>query len=93
MKARRHIILWAGFVLVALLTWIVYFELSMLHSYRSILLALTITNFIFGLWLLIANEFAWRTLILVVLGLVVGQWWLIIWAVVFLIWSIRGFAP
>jgi len=93
MKRLRPIHIWMVFGLVSILTWIVYLNFSMLHSYRAILAVLAIVNFLLGVWLLINAHFAWRTVVLVGLGLVVGQWWLILWSVVLSIWSIRGFAP
>ena len=92
-KAHRHIALWTSFALVALLTWVVYLYLTMLHFFFPMLCGLAIINLLLGLWLLIETRFTWRTVLLVVLGLIIGQWWLILWSVVFLIWSIGGFAP
>lgn len=93
MKGLRPIYIWIMFGLVSLLTWIAYLNLSMLHSYRLILVVLAIVNVLLGMWLLIKAHFARRTVVLVGLGLVVGQWWLILWSGVLIIWSIRGFAP
>jgi hypothetical protein len=93
MRGIRPIHIWIMFGLVSLLTWIVYLTLTMLHSYRLILAVLSIVNFLLGVWLLIKGHFAWRTVVLVGLGLIVGQWWLILWSVVLSIWSINGFAP
>lgn len=92
-KTHRRIALWASFVLVALLTWVVYLYLTALHSFLAILFALATIHFLLGLWLLIETRFTWRTVLLVALGLIVGQWWLILWSGFFLIWSIKGFAP
>ena len=93
MKRRRVIMLWVSFALVALLTWVVYLCFPSLHFYRFILLTLATINLLLGLWILIEAGFAWRRVFFVVLGLTLGQWWLIIWLLVFLVWCIRGFAP
>jgi hypothetical protein len=81
------------FGLVSLLTWIVYLNLSMLHSYRSMLAVLAIVHLLLGVWLSAKAHFAWRTVVLVGLGLIVGQWWLVLWSAVLSLWSINGFAP
>lgn len=93
LKTCRLTPVWAGFVLVSVLTWLTYFNLSMLHSYRLMLIFLAVINLFLGVWILFAERFALRAVVFVVIGLVVGQWWLILWSIVFLIWGVKDFAP
>jgi len=61
MKSKSHIFLWFGFVMTALLTWIIYaywpeFFFSLVT--RPVLAAMQV---MLGLWLLKTTHFAWRT--------------------------------
>lgn len=93
MRAKPAAVVWAAFLLSVILTWIVYFGAWMAGSYYLILSILGIISVLAGLWVLIANRFAWRSVILVVLGLVIGQWWFIELMAVQIIWTLKGFAP
>lgn len=93
MKKKLMIALWLSFGVVSLLAWIVYFKLTAMDSYLLILTALATANFILGVWIIIANNFALRTVTYVTLAFIVGQWWVFLWALVFIIWGSKGFAP
>jgi len=56
-------------------------------------IALAVISFILGLSILTIKEHRRRSMALVALGLIVGQWWLVTWAAVYVLWSINGFAP
>ena len=92
-KPRPHIVLWLGFAAIMLLTWIAYTYWWGLPAYFTILQVSAAIHFGWGLWLLITTRFAWRAVILVAMGLAVGQLWLIQMGIMFLAWSIHGFAP
>jgi len=48
---------------------------------------------VLGLRLLNTAHFAWHTLVFVVTGIIIGQWWLAKFGFMLLTWSIGGFAP
>lgn len=65
----------------------------MMASYNVILSILGLVSCCFGIWLVVINRFAWRTILIVVIGLVMGQWWLIETIVTLSLWKFRGMAP
>lgn len=93
MKTNRRKIVWIAFWLTSILTWVVYSRLWMVASYHLILSLFGIASVFFGLWLVVASRFIWHTVLLVVIGLVIGQWWLIEQLIVHVIWNFRGIAP
>jgi hypothetical protein len=93
LRADPRIFLCFGFVAISLLMWIIYAELWHLPSYFTILSILTVIHFALGLWLLIMSRFTWRIVFFVVVGIIIGEWWLIQLGIMFLFWGIRGFAP
>jgi hypothetical protein len=93
MSPTMRKVAWAIFWLFTILTQLASARLWMLASYELVLSALAIISAGLGLWILITNRFAWRSVILVVLGLIVGQWWLVESLTMMAFWSIRGFAP
>lgn len=89
----RATLAWVGFALASALSWAAYYWLSATPSYSSILISLAMVNFLLGLWIIYLENRAPRAIIAVIVGLVVGQWWMILWSIVFLVWHTRGFAP
>jgi hypothetical protein len=55
--------------------------------------ALGIVGLLSGIGILAATGRTRRSIVLVVLGLLIGQWWLMEILIVQAIWSIKGFAP
>lgn len=88
----RMVVVWAVFWLTAILTWFVYSGGWMMVSYHVALSVLGIISACLAFWILKTNR-TWRSVILVVLGLVVGQWWLVEMSIMYVLWSVRGFAP
>jgi hypothetical protein len=86
-------VVWAIFWLFAILTRLVSARLWMLTSYELVLSVLAAISAGLGLWILITNRFAWRSVSLVILGFVIGQWWLIESLAMMAFWSVKGFAP
>ncbi len=84
---------WAIFCLFAILTQLASAHLWMLESYELVLSVLAVISAGLGFWILLTNRFAWRLVVLVMLGLVIGQWWLIELLTMMVFWSISGFAP
>lgn len=93
MKTQRAIPIWVGFALTSALSLASYYRLSALHSYLLISTSLSIVNLFLGCWVIYVEGRTPRVIIFVIAGLIIGQWWVIVWSVVFLIWHVRGFAP
>ena len=74
-------------------TLVIYSRLWMVSGYHLYLSLLAIVSALLALWTLIANRSTWRAIMLVTLGLVIGQWWLIQFVIAQLLWGVRGFAP
>ena len=93
MNAKARVALWVAFCLFSLLTLYVDLSAWMPESRSTLRLILGIISFILGLSILTIKEHRRRSIVLVALGLTVGQWWLVKWAAVYVVWSINGFAP
>lgn len=93
LNAKSKTVGWIAFWLSAILTWLAYLYAWMVGPYYLLLSALGIVSFCLGLWVLKENRFARRSIVLVVFGLLVGQWWVIEFLVVQGLWNNRGFAP
>lgn len=91
-RSARVAQLWLSFWAASALSWIAYYWLPDAHSYTLMLIS-AIANVFLGLWIIFLENRALRIIIAVIVGLVVGQWWMIVWSIVFLIWHVRGFAP
>ena len=85
-------IVWIVFGLTSILTWVVYLKLWMMPSYHVLLALLGVASVCLGLWLA-TTHFVWRSVLLVVIGLVIGQWWLLERLVVQILWKFKGMAP
>ena len=93
MDTKARLILWVSFWLFSTLTWLVDASTWMM-DWRSTLRFLFATiSFGLGVSLLISWKLNQRSVALVVVGLIVGQWWLIKILGAFALWSIRDFAP
>lgn len=84
---------WVVFLLSAIVTWLVYLYAWTVGPYYLLLSVLGITSLCLGLWVLKQSRFVWHSTVLVVLGLIIGQWWLLEFLVVQVLWGNRGFAP
>jgi hypothetical protein len=93
MNAKTRIVLWAAFWLFSLLTLLVDLAPWMMEWRSTVRLTLGIISLVCGLSILVTTERTRRSVSLVIVGLIVGQWWLIKMLVVFTIWSVNGFAP
>jgi hypothetical protein len=93
MNTKKQIIMWVAFWLFAVLTWVVYSGLWMKGWYYLALSALGIISLFLAIGILATKGRTCRSIILIVLGLVIGQWWLIESLAMMALWGIRGFAP
>lgn len=93
MKTRHLISLWVAFLLTTLLSRAVYATYWLDERNQLVLWVLAATSLAFGVVILIEKKFSFYSILLVSLGLGVGQWWLIETLFARVIWSINGFAP
>lgn len=93
MNTKNYRFVWAAFFLSVAAAQFVTKTLWRLTSFELILIALAIICICFGIWILIATQFAWRAVILVTIGIIIGQWWLIKMLTAWFLWTISGFAP
>lgn len=93
MKFPNAPLFWAGFAATSLLACAAYLTLWNLGAYWIALQFLAVVNGCLAIAILTrTKEFRGR-LAVVLLGLMVGQFWLIENAVMHLLWRMRGFAP
>ncbi len=93
MMKRKMAFLWVCLLATSSLSWVVYLGFSSNHSYTALLTILAVADLLVALAIIVLSRFAWRTVLLALLVLAVGQSWLVVWLGVFMIWSTRGFAP
>lgn len=90
---KRQLALWTPFVLTSALT--VYVDKWLWHVPHSfsILSFLAVLNLILAI-VVIAGTWPKRwPIVVVIVGFIIGQWWLVFFAWAFATWSIGGFAP
>jgi uncharacterized membrane protein len=90
---RTNIGIWVGFVLVSLVSLVVYKTAWSVSFYWLLLSCLAVIAVVMGLVALRQTGVRPWSLVAVVGGLVVGQWWLIQWLLVVAFGKWRGFAP
>jgi hypothetical protein len=90
---KRQLALWAPFVLTSALT--VYVDRWLWHipHLLSILSFLAVLNLILAIVVIVGMWPKRWPIVVVVVGLIIGQWWLVFFAWAFVTWSIHGFAP
>lgn len=92
-NTTKRTIVWILFWLSVVLTWVIYLKAWVMPSYYLILYALAALNCCLGALIVATDGFALRSMLLMVLGIAVGQWWLIERLVVQAIWGMSGLAP
>ncbi|MBI5462404.1 MAG: hypothetical protein HY941_09485 [Gammaproteobacteria bacterium] len=93
MNAKVRVALWVAFWLFSLLTLYVDLSTWLTESRSTVRLSLAVISLALGMSILTIKEHRRRSIVLVTLGVIVGQWWLVKWAAVYVLWSINGFAP
>jgi hypothetical protein len=83
----------ALFVLASVLTLFMYATASHLKNYWLWLCSLGIASGVLGMAVLSLSGWRWKPMLLVTVGLIVGQWWLIEFMIVQVMWHAAGFAP
>src|SRR5689334_7641734 len=90
---NRAIALWAPFVVISLVTVAVYAVAWAMPGYWITLSCLALASLILAVRVLRGTGVRLWPTVGVVVGLAIGQWWLLTAAFAMVIWSIRGFAP
>ena len=90
---NQRLVAYVLFVVVAVATYLVYFFLSKMPHHIDALLGLAFINALIGLWIIRVSDHRQRALIMVAMGLLIAQWWLLLLTSTFLIWHFFGFAP
>jgi hypothetical protein len=90
---RTNVGIWIGFVLVSLASLVAYKIAWSTPFYWLLLSSLAIIAVVLGLVALRQTGVRSWSLVAVVGGLVVGQWWFIQWLLIVVFGKLRGFAP
>jgi hypothetical protein len=93
MNKNFKLALWCSFWILIPITWFVHLNLWMKDWQDDVLWFLAIVSLCIGFIIWISNEYSKRAFILVTLGLVIGQWWLVALWIMVIGWSFIGFAP
>ena len=62
-------------------------------QYYEILSALGALTFGFAIWVLREHGWSRRTVVIILFGLLLGQWWFLEYGLASALWTIRGFSP
>jgi uncharacterized membrane protein YqgA involved in biofilm formation len=84
---------WAPFALASLLTVIAVRTAWALSGYLTLLSCLGLLSLFFGIRVLRHTGLKLWPIVIVVCGLLVGQWWFLEMTVVMVGWKVNGFAP
>jgi prepilin signal peptidase PulO-like enzyme (type II secretory pathway) len=93
MKARRALSVWLPFVAASTLTLLVYLTLWPMKWYWVVLSALAFLCVFLAATILVRKGVTRASVLGIVIGLLIGQWWLVEYLVSQLLWRFRGFAP
>mgnify|MGYP001423388834 CR=1 FL=1 len=93
MSNSERLALWVPFVVASLATVIVYVTLWSVGWYWILLFLLGVLCGFFAARILARSKQSRWSVWFVVLGLVLGQWWVIEHLATQAIWQIRGFGP
>lgn len=90
---KPQLALWAPFVVMSALTLLVVQLLWQIPGYFPVLYVLAGLNLLCGIRV-IARTWPKRwPIVVVIVGLIIGQWWLVLLTALVVGWSIVGFAP
>jgi hypothetical protein len=93
MEARATALLWTPFAVASLLTFLVNLSLKWIYWYpsRPVLTVLCVASFLAAVPVVLLKRRP-LTFLIVIVGLVIGQWWLLLELIVMAGWKIVGFA-
>ena len=86
-------LVWLVFGMVAVLTLFVYSRLWMISQYYIVLALLGALNMFLGAWLIFDNRFKYSVILIIILFILISQWWVIELYLVQLIWKLKGMGP
>jgi hypothetical protein len=92
-KPKLSAFLWSSYLIASLLTLLVYETAWEVRSYWMLLSLCGLLSSILAVKIVVHTGLRLWPILLVSLGLVVGQWWFIKFITVQILWSIKGFAP
>jgi hypothetical protein len=94
MEARAGALLWAPFAAASVLTFLLNFSLKWIYWYpsRPVLTVLCVVSFVAAVRVVLVKRRP-STFLIVIFGLVIGQWWILLELIVIACWKIVGFAP
>jgi uncharacterized membrane protein YqgA involved in biofilm formation len=84
---------WAPFALASVLSLVAYKALWMSSTYLQILTCLAIASVILGGYAVWRTRLRAWSVAAVLIGLIIGQWWLVESILTLSLWRWRGFAP
>lgn len=67
--------------------------MTSLERYYEILSLLGMMTLGAGMWVLKEQGWTHRAILMVVIGLLLGQWWFLEYGAASVLWTIHGFAP
>lgn len=86
-------VIWTVFALISVLTPVVYSKAWAVPGYLAILSGLAIAAALLGAAALRFNRFNVWSVLAVLAGLILGQWWVIQYLILMGFWKWRGFGP
>jgi hypothetical protein len=89
----KHLKIWAPFALATLLTVLTYKRGYALPGWFIWLTCLAVASLLFGILAIRHTGAKVWSVAVVVVGLTIGQWWLIQFCIVMVGWKLNGFAP
>jgi hypothetical protein len=84
---------WGAFGASAVATLLTYHFGYALPGWFLWLILEAILSIALGIWVLRLARYRRVAVVLVVLGLLIGQWWLLMSLITLTLWKINGFAP
>ena len=86
-------ILWFVLIVLGVASWLVHGELWMFAWRPPLMALLCLASIVVAITIAMKHGFALRPTVLVIVALVIGQWWPTVFAATLLLWSVGGFAP
>jgi hypothetical protein len=89
----KYVKIWGPFVISTVLTASIYKWGYALPGWFTWLTCLAVVSLLFGILAIRHAGMKFWSIAVVVVGLAIGQWWLLELALVMIGWKLRGFAP
>jgi hypothetical protein len=92
-EIKNNLFLWIAFSIASLLTFFVYRYLWTIKFYWILLVFLCTVSFLFAVVIIKYERLKKLPIVIIIIGLIIGQWWIFELVFVKLTWIIKGFAP